>query len=82
MERRWPGSGAFAIFVILVAAWPAPAQTVNVSRCGAGVHEAEGLGAVLFPEDQISVPRCRSEGTEVVRQLSARKVPDSGRPFR
>jgi hypothetical protein len=56
MERRWPGSGAFAIFVILVAAWPAPAQTVNVSRCGAGVHEAEGLGAVLFPEDQIFCP--------------------------
>src|SRR5688500_12972588 len=55
MEGRWPGSGAFAIFVILVA-WPAAAQTVNVSRCGAGVHEAEGLGSVLFPEDQIFCP--------------------------
>jgi hypothetical protein len=58
MEKRLfrRGDTAIAIFVILMAAWPASAQTVNVSRCGAGVHEAEGLGAVLFPEDQIFCP--------------------------
>ena len=58
MKRRLfqCGNAAVAILVILMAAWPAAAQTVNVSRCGAGVHEAEGLGAVLFPEDQIFCP--------------------------
>ena len=34
----------------------AEAQTVGVPRCGAGVHEAEAEGMVLFPQDQIFCP--------------------------
>ena len=32
------------------------AQTVDAPRCGAGVHEGEGLGLVGFPDDQIFCP--------------------------
>ena len=34
----------------------AEAQTVGAPRCGAGVHEAEAEGTVLFPQDQIFCP--------------------------
>jgi hypothetical protein len=32
------------------------AQTTDAPRCGSGVHEAEALGVVAFPEDQIFCP--------------------------
>ena len=31
-------------------------QTIDAPRCGSGVHESEGLGAVPFPQDQIFCP--------------------------
>jgi hypothetical protein len=45
---------AFAMALLLPSA--SEAQTAPAPRCGAGVHEAEALGAVLFPEDQIFCP--------------------------
>ena len=44
-----------AISCVLVATNSA-AQTANVPRCGAGVHESEALGLVSFPQDQIFCP--------------------------
>jgi len=41
----------FALFAADTAA-----QTINVPRCGAGVHESEALGVVAFPQDQIFCP--------------------------
>ena len=41
--------------VAIVTATPASAQTV-APRCGTGVHEAEALGFVAFPQDQIFCP--------------------------
>jgi hypothetical protein len=32
------------------------AQVVDAPRCGAGVHESEALGTVVFPQDQIFCP--------------------------
>src|SRR5687768_16203831 len=32
------------------------AQTSEAPRCGAGVHQAEALGVVSFPQDQIFCP--------------------------
>lgn len=32
------------------------AQTIVVPRCGTGVHEAEAVGPVLFPQDQLFCP--------------------------
>ena len=46
---------AFAIAVLLFVP-SAEAQTVGAPRCGAGVHEAEAEGMVLFPQDQIFCP--------------------------
>jgi hypothetical protein len=46
---------AFVIAVLLCVP-AAEAQTVGVPRCGAGVHEAEAEGMVLFPQDQIFCP--------------------------
>jgi hypothetical protein len=39
-----------------LAASDAAAQTNDAPRCGSGVHESEGLGAVSFPQDQIFCP--------------------------
>ena len=51
---RWHG----ACFVATIAclAQPALAQTINAPRCGTGVHEAEALGVIPFPQDQIFCP--------------------------
>jgi hypothetical protein len=46
---------AFAIAVLLFVP-SAEAQTVGAPRCGAGVHEDEAEGMVLFPQDQIFCP--------------------------
>jgi len=46
---------AFVIALLLVVP-SAEAQTVGAPRCGAGVHEAEAEGTVLFPQDQIFCP--------------------------
>jgi hypothetical protein len=45
-----------AIVVMAAMARPSGAQTAGAPRCGAGVHEAEALGAVGFPQDQIFCP--------------------------
>jgi hypothetical protein len=45
----------FAIAVLLFT-YSATAQTSPPPRCGTGVHEAEALGTVFFPEDQIFCP--------------------------
>jgi hypothetical protein len=42
--------------VLLGLARPVAAQTIIAQRCGAGVHEAEALGTVSFPADQIFCP--------------------------
>jgi hypothetical protein len=42
--------------VVLLLSGRADAQTVDAPRCGAGVHEAEAIGTVFFPEDQIFCP--------------------------
>jgi hypothetical protein len=42
--------------VLLVLVPGTNAQTLDAPRCGAGVHEAEAVGTVLFPEDQIFCP--------------------------
>jgi len=41
---------------VLLCVPAAEAQTVGAPRCGAGVHEAEAEGTVLFPQDQIFCP--------------------------
>jgi hypothetical protein len=41
---------------VLAFAGDAEAQTAAAPRCGAGVHEAEAIGTVAFPEDQIFCP--------------------------
>jgi hypothetical protein len=41
---------------VVSAAENARAQAVEPPRCGAGVHEAEALGTVWLPEDQIFCP--------------------------
>ena len=46
---------AFVIAVLLCVP-SAEAQTVGAPRCGAGIHEAEAEGMVLFPQDQIFCP--------------------------
>jgi hypothetical protein len=42
--------------VLLLLAPGANAQTVDAPRCGTGVHEAEAVGTVFFPQDQIFCP--------------------------
>jgi len=44
------------VIVVLLCVPSAEAQTVGAPRCGAGVHEAEAEGMVLFPQDQIFCP--------------------------
>jgi len=44
------------VIVVLLCVPAAEAQTVGAPRCGAGVHEAEAEGTVLFPQDQIFCP--------------------------
>ena len=44
------------VMAVLLCVPSAEAQTVGVPRCGAGVHEAEAEGMVLFPQDQIFCP--------------------------
>ena len=57
MADRQCCSLVVALVVALVpVAVPASAQTVNAPRCGTGVHEAEAVGSVGFPEDQIFCP--------------------------
>jgi hypothetical protein len=48
-----------ACVVLTMCFWlasSAEAQTTATPRCGTGVHEAEAIGAVLFPQDQIFCP--------------------------
>ena len=48
---------AFIIVVVLVmTVGEAAAQTINVPRCGTGVHESEASGTIAFPQDQIFCP--------------------------
>jgi hypothetical protein len=42
--------------VALLLASRASAQTVDAPRCGTGVHEADAIGTVGFPQDQIFCP--------------------------
>jgi len=44
------------VIALLLCVPSAEAQTVGAPRCGAGVHEAEAEGMVLFPQDQIFCP--------------------------
>jgi hypothetical protein len=53
--RRCQFLMAFAMALLLLPC-PGEAQTTPAPRCGTGVHEAEALGGVLFPEDQIFCP--------------------------
>jgi len=55
MKRRW-GQLASASGVLFCLAGPAHAQTIDVPRCGTGVHEAEAFGLVGFPQDEIFCP--------------------------
>ena len=58
MDRSRHGhSAAAVVMVLMLAVAPsASAQTVAATRCGIGVHESEGLGAVAFPEDHLFCP--------------------------
>jgi hypothetical protein len=48
---------ALAVVGVLLLLVPgANAQTLDAPRCGTGVHEAEAIGTVFFPEDQIFCP--------------------------
>ena len=42
--------------LLLAFGQPAIAQTVNVPRCGTGVHESQATGTIAFPQDQIFCP--------------------------
>lgn len=55
-SRYRNGASAVVMLLMLAAAPSAAAQTVAATRCGTGVHESEGLGAVAFPEDQLFCP--------------------------
>ena len=41
------------LLVVLLFAATADAQTVDLPRCGTGVHEEEATGTVLFPREQL-----------------------------
>ena len=47
---------AIAAIGFALTAADSGAQTIDAPRCGAGVHEAEALGVVSFPQDQIFCP--------------------------
>ena len=48
---------AFIVLVLVAVTHDeAAAQTVNVLRCGTGVHESEASGTIGFPQDQIFCP--------------------------
>jgi hypothetical protein len=48
---------ALAVVGVLLLSLPrANAQTLDAPLCGAGVHEAEAIGTVFFPADQIFCP--------------------------
>jgi hypothetical protein len=47
---------ALATLSLILLAQSAAAQQVTAPRCGAGVHEDEGLGTVLFQQDHIFCP--------------------------
>ena len=49
-------AAAFALLMVALGAENAAAQAIDAPRCGTGVHEAEALGAVSFPQDQIFCP--------------------------
>ena len=55
MKRRWRQFAA-ASGVLLCLAGRASAQTIEVPRCGTGVHESEAIGVHGFPQDQIFCP--------------------------
>jgi hypothetical protein len=52
----WRVHVCLALLTSCLVARSADAQTIGRPRCGAGVHEAEARGAVLFPQDQIFCP--------------------------
>jgi Protein of unknown function (DUF1207) len=58
MKGRFCRGPAVAAMLVCVAAAQSveaqsvEAQTVGATRCGAGVHESEATGTVLFPDDQ------------------------------
>jgi hypothetical protein len=59
MYLRVPSSTVVAALTAISCALVATnsaAQTANVPRCGAGVHESQALGLVAFPQDQIFCP--------------------------
>ena len=41
---------------VILTGGEAAAQTVNVPRCGTGIHDSEASGTVGFPQDQIFCP--------------------------
>ena len=43
-------------FVVFALAQASLAQTVTAPRCGTGVHDAEAVGTVAFPQDSIHCP--------------------------
>ena len=44
------------VAVLVMTMADAAAQTINVPRCGTGVHESEATGTIAFPQDQIFCP--------------------------
>ena len=56
MARVTPAFSAIVILAFALSATDGAAQTSVAPRCGAGVHDAEALGVVGFPQDQIFCP--------------------------
>ena len=54
--RRRGWQPACVLGLLLAAAPPSVAQTIDAPRCGTGVIEAEAIGVVAFPQDQIFCP--------------------------
>jgi hypothetical protein len=55
-NRRGSRVSIISLSLLLSLVQPSEAQTATAPRCGTGVHEAEAIGTVFFPQDHIFCP--------------------------
>jgi hypothetical protein len=77
-----PHNCIVVMIAITVFAGSGQAQTVAATRCSTGVHEAEAMGRVFFPQDHIFCPLLADpKEPRYLLELSAWKVRQIGRPI-